>query len=69
MSRTLQDRRIGLRERAPKQIVFEMEEHTFRDERFDLRPSEIVQSKLMGILPSGMAIPVSSLHISRSVRR
>jgi hypothetical protein len=49
--------------------LFDSDEEYFPDERVDLRPSEIVESKLIGMLPKGMAIPVSCVHTRRDVRR
>ena len=59
----------GLLEAPPEQNAYECEEEYFPDDRIDLRPSEVVQSKLMGMLPRGMAIPVSVFHNCRDVRR
>lgn len=46
-----------------------VEEEFMPDRRFVLRPSEVVQSKLLSVLPRGAAVPVSSLHDRRFVRR
>lgn len=45
------------------------EEESTPDRRFILRPSEVVQSKLLAVLPRGTAVPVSSMHDRRFVRR
>ena len=53
----------------PEGKIFDCSDEYVPDERHDLRPSEIVQSKLIGRLPRGMAIPVSCFHNRRDVRR
>lgn len=58
-----------LNQNQNKRVAIESDEEYFRDERIDLRPSDVVQSKLIGILPRGMPIPVSSLHNCRQIRR
>jgi hypothetical protein len=50
-------------------IHLEVDEEYIPDERYDIRPSQVVQSKLMNVLPKGMAIPVSCHHGHRLVRR
>lgn len=59
----------GLLELPPEQNACGCDEEYFPDDRIDLRPSEVVQSKLMGMFPRGMAIPVSVFHNCRDVRR
>jgi len=47
----------------------ETEQETFiPDDRAGLRPSEIVQSKLLKLIPE-MPVPVSCLHTHRDTRR
>ena len=45
---------------------FELDELDPRSER---RPSDMVQSKLIAMMPRGMAMPVSGLHSDRLVSR
>ena len=46
-----------------------VEEEYTPDCRFVLRPSEVVQSKLLAVLPRGAALSVSTFHDRRFVRR
>ena len=59
----------SLLELPPEHNEYDCGEECFPDDRIDLRPSEVVQSKLIGMLPRGMAIPVSVFHNCRDVRR
>ena len=61
--------RTSLLELPPEHNEYDCDEECFPDDRVDLRPSEVVQSKLIGMLPRGMAIPVSVFHNCRDVRR
>ncbi|CAN5242726.1 hypothetical protein BH11PLA2_BH11PLA2_10010 [soil metagenome] len=54
---------------AQEQFEFTCDEEYFPDDRNDLRPSDVVQSKLLELLPRDMAIPVSVLQRHREVRR
>ena len=59
----------GLLEKTNEQNRYESDDKYLPDERMDLRPSDVVQTKLINLLPRGMAIPVSCLHNYRDCRR
>lgn len=50
-------------------LALNCDEFYVRDQRDNVRPSEVVQSKLLNVMPQGMAIPVSCRHFRRDVRR
>lgn len=52
-----------------KDMKSESSEKYVPDERCQMSPSEIVQSKLLGLMSSGYVIPISCLHASRLVLR
>jgi hypothetical protein len=56
------------RREVDDECISEKDERDLPDDRMDLRPSQIVQSKLMRLMP-GMAVPVSCLHTHRDTRR
>ena len=61
--------RTGLIESNTVRTALLSDEEFVNDDRMILRPSEVVQSKLMNALPKGMAIPVSCFHTRRETRR
>ncbi|CAN5380293.1 hypothetical protein BH11PLA2_BH11PLA2_45000 [soil metagenome] len=54
---------------GPDRFSREQDEEYLPDDRIEQRPSEVVQSKLLDLLPRYMAVPVSCLHHRREVRR
>jgi hypothetical protein len=60
---------MGLIEKSLEPNRYDGEEEYLPDERVDQRPSDVVQTKLINLLPRGVAIPVSCLHNHRDCRR
>ena len=69
MKRIFQNNKLGMWESGDWRILSEQDEEYLQDDRVNLRPSEIVQSKLMNILPKGAPVPVSCHHFRREIRR